>query len=73
MIREMPGTDKTKGKQKSKTALEKEFAQALAAAEKGERVVASASNKGSKEGKGSQHALPADEFWAAARSGSGRK
>lgn len=63
----MPGTDKTKGKSKSKAALEKEFALALAAADKGERVVAPASNKGGKSDKGSQHQVPAAEYWAAVK------
>ena len=64
----MPGTDETKGKGlgKSKVAMEKEFALALKAAENGERLVASSSGKGSKSEK-SGHAIPADEYWAAAR------
>ena len=66
----MPGTDKTKGKGlgKSKAAIEKEFALALQAADCGERLVASTSGKGQKQEK-TGHALPADEYWAAARAG----
>lgn len=66
----MPGTDKTKGKGlgKSKAAMEKEFALALQAAEKGERLVASTTGKGGKEEKPG-HAQSAEEYWAAARGG----